>query len=117
MLQPNPVPRGSGPSGRLGSGAAPPDPRPGVAEINPTARGGQASPFSRLLADAPDIVAKRGVISLPGLQAIKEVGRPFLPSLPFSQVRTKGGGQLRLGWVPMTRRCGGTERTVARRAA
>lgn len=58
-LQPHP--EAEGPPGGSAPGQPHRDPRPGVAEINPAARGGQASPFFRLLADAPDIVAKRSL--------------------------------------------------------
>lgn len=84
-LQPNLFPEVEGPPGGSAPEQPHADPRPGVAEITRAARGGQASPFFRLLADAPDIVARRSLVWLPGLQAIQEVGRPFLPSLPFRE--------------------------------
>lgn len=103
-LQPNLFPEVEGPPG--GSAPEQPhgDPRPGVAEITRAARGGQASPFFRLLADAPDIVeAQAGLASRSAGDSGSRSSFSSLP--PFSRVRTRGGGQLRLGWVPRNLRC------------
>lgn len=61
-LGPDPSPPGGDPPGGFGSGSAAPGPASGVAKIT-ASRGGQALPFSRLLADPPDIVAQRRLSS------------------------------------------------------
>lgn len=115
-LQPNLFPEVEGPPGGSAQEQPHGDPRPGVAEINRAARGGQASPFFRLLADAPDIVARRSLVWLPGLQAIQEVGRPFLPSLPFRECEP--GAAVSSAWAGFPGTCAvGSPRPLQRPAS